>query len=197
MGWNDGTEKELFTLRELERKFSLSGIQKGGARFDYEKAKWINHKKINLLETKELVDLDYVKEELKKYSSKNHQGLVSLVKERLFTLNDLSKELAFVKKPHTYDIKVIDKLKNKNPVSILNKIKEEIKKQNKTEEFRENLKIWAKENSLPFGSIMQSFRVALVGKLSGPDLFEICSLLGKEVSLKRVNDLIDYINIKK
>jgi glutamyl-tRNA synthetase len=197
LGWNDGTEKELFTLRELERKFSLSGIQKGGARFDYEKAKWINHKKINLLETKELVDLDYVKKELKKYSSKNHQGLVSLVKERLFTLNDLSKELAFVKKPHTYDIKVIDKLKNKNPVSILNKIKEEIKKQNKTEEFRENLKIWAKENSLPFGSIMQSFRVALVGKLSGPDLFEICSLLGKEVSLKRVNDLIDYINIKK
>jgi glutamyl-tRNA synthetase len=55
---------------------------------------------------------------------------------------------------------------------------------------------WAKEESIPMGALMQSFRIALVGQLSGPDLFEICNVLGKEVSLIRIENLIQHINLK-
>ena len=72
--------------------------------------------------------------------------------------------------------------------------KEEIKKDNS--QLKESLLAWAKENSFPIGTLMQCFRLALVGKLTGPDLFEICNLLGKELSLKRIDDLIKYINLK-
>ena len=61
---------------------------------------------------------------------------------------------------------------------------------------KENLMTWAKENDVPVGAVMQSFRLALVGKLTGPDLFQICNLLGKELSLKRIETLIQFINLK-
>ena len=88
----------------------------------------------------------------------------------------------------------LEKLKDKGPISVLNKIKEEVEKDN--EQLKESLMAWAKENSVPIGTLMQCFRLALVGKLTGPDLFEICNLLGKELSLKRIDDLIKYINLK-
>jgi glutamyl-tRNA synthetase len=116
------------------------------------------------------------------------------VKERLFSLNDLRGELSFIQSPYAYDEKVLEKLKDKGPISVLNKIKEEVEKDN--EQLKESLMAWAKENSVPIGTLMQCFRLALVGKLTGPDLFEICNLLGKELSLKRIDDLIKYINLK-
>jgi glutamyl-tRNA synthetase len=121
-------------------------------------------------------------------------ALFNLVKERLFSLNDLRGELSFIQSPYAYDEKVLEKLKDKGPISVLNKIKEEVEKDN--EQLKESLMAWAKENSVPIGTLMQCFRLALVGKLTGPDLFEICNLLGKELSLKRIDDLIKYINLK-
>ena len=194
LGWNDGTKNELFTLEELESKFSVSGIQKGGARFDYEKARWVNHQKITQANTDDLIQMDTVKKMLSDFPKKNHLSLFNLVKERLFSLNDLRGELSFIQSPYAYDEKVLEKLKDKGPISVLNKIKEEVEKDN--EQLKESLMAWAKENSIPIGALMQCFRLALVGKLTGPDLFEICNLLGKELSLKRIDDLIKYINLK-
>ena len=70
LGWNDGTENELFTLEELESKFSVSGIQKGGARFDYEKARWVNHQKITQANTDDLIQMDTVKKMLSDFPKK-------------------------------------------------------------------------------------------------------------------------------
>ena len=90
LGWNDGTENELFTLKELESKFSVEGVQKGGARFDYEKAKWVNHQKITQADTQELLEFKSVKENLTDHPSEKHALLVDLVKERLYKIGRAS-----------------------------------------------------------------------------------------------------------
>jgi glutamyl-tRNA synthetase len=194
LGWNDGTENELFTLRELESKFSVDGVQKGGARFDYEKAKWVNHQKITQTDTQELLEFKSVKENLMDHPAEKHALLVDLVKERLYTMNDLKSELTFIHSPFPYDEKVLEKLKGKDPIRILSKIKEELERSPRLS--KEDLMAWAKENGVPVGALMQSFRLALVGKLTGPDLFQICNLLGKDLSLMRINNLIEFINLK-
>jgi glutamyl-tRNA synthetase len=194
LGWNDGTENELFTLKELESKFSVEGVQKGGARFDYEKAKWVNHQKITQADTQELLEFKSVKENLTDHPSEKHALLVDLVKERLYTMNDLKSELTFIHHPFPYDEKVLEKLKGKDPIRILSKIKEELETSPRLS--KEDLMAWAKENGVPVGALMQSFRLALVGKLTGPDLFQICNLLGKDLSLMRINNLIEFINLK-
>ena len=194
LGWNDGTENELFTLRELESKFSVDGVQKGGARFDYEKAKWVNHQKITQTDTQELLEFKSVKENLMDHPTEKHALLVDLVKERLYTMNDLKSELTFIHSPFPYDEKVLEKLKGKDPIRILSKIKEELERSPRLS--KEDLMAWAKENGVPVGALMQSFRLALVGKLTGPDLFQICNLLGKDLSLMRINNLIEFINLK-
>ncbi|MDA9893508.1 hypothetical protein N9D50_05945, partial [Flavobacteriaceae bacterium] len=194
LGWNDGTENEFFSLKDLETRFSVTGIQKGGARFDYEKARWVNHHKIVEMNTEELTSQGQIAKLLENYPKEQHQPLVNLVKERLYTLKDLVEEIAFVEKTYPYDEKVLNKLKDKNPIVILNKIKETIEKE--LPNLKESLMNWAKEESIPMGTLMQSFRIALVGQLSGPDLFEICNVLGKEVSLIRIENLIQHINLK-
>ena len=63
-------------------------------------------------------------------------------------------------------------------------------------DLKERLMTWSKENEIPVGILMQSLRMALVGKLTGPDLFEICKVLGKDVTLKRIDQAISYFNLK-
>ena len=154
----------------------------------------MNHHKIVEMNTEELTTQGQIAKLLENYPKEQHQPLVNLVKERLYTLKDLKEEIAFVEKTYPYDEKVLNKLKDKNPIVILNKIKETIEKE--TPNLKESLMNWAKEESIPMGALMQSFRIALVGQLSGPDLFEICNVLGKEVSLIRIENLIQHINLK-
>ena len=106
-------------------------------------------------------------------------------------------ELAFIKNPCPYDEKVIDQIENKNPKTVLEQIKKTLIKEDDVDLFKEQMISWSKRNDVSMGLLMQSFRLALVGKLSGPNIFEICAVLGKEVSLKRINDLIKHLNIKQ
>lgn len=197
LGWNEGTEKELYSLKELEEAFSVEGIQKGGARFDYEKACWTNHQKLINLSAKEIYSLKSVKEILVPFKKEKHVELIALVQERLKTLNDLREELAFVQKTFPYDDKVLKKLMDKNPITILENIKKTISEGENDDSIRGKIMAWSKENNIPMGELMQSFRLALVGRLSGPDIFKICSVLGKGLTLKRIEGLIDYIKLKK
>jgi glutamyl-tRNA synthetase len=193
LGWNDGTENEIFTLSELEKKFSISGIQKGGARFDYEKAKWLNHKYISNIKTRDLVNKNIIKHELDGYPNEKQEEIVELVKQRLYTLNDFKKEVSFLKDPKSFDEKVVEKLKVKNPLPILNKIHFLVKDNHEGFNIKTFLFEWAKSENIPLGHIMQSLRLCLIGDLTGPDLFAVCSILGKDVILKRVKKFINHI----
>jgi glutamyl-tRNA synthetase len=102
-----------------------------------------------------------------------------------------------VQKTFPYDDKVLKKLMDKNPITILENIKKTISEGENDDSIRGKIMAWSKENNIPMGELMQSFRLALVGRLSGPDIFKICSVLGKGLTLKRIEGLIDYIKLKK
>ena len=123
-----------------------------------------------------------------------HLDILSLFQERLYTLDDLKEETAFLKAPYPYDEKSVGKLQNKNPQIVLEQIAALLGTQKEGESIKEPLFQWAKENEISLGVVMQSFRLSLVGKLTGPDLFAICTLLGKDVSLKRVHDFINHLS---
>jgi glutamyl-tRNA synthetase len=183
-------------MAELEKLFNLEGIQKGGARFDYEKAKWVNHQHLQLLEAKTLVQEAAVQEQLIGIDPNKHIDLIKLLKERLFTINDLKEEVHWVKAPFPMDEKIASKLSSKNPQNLLKEISNNIETMEELSDLKERIMTWSKENEIPVGILMQSLRMALVGKLTGPDLFEICKVLGKDVTLKRIDQAISYFNLK-
>jgi len=194
LGWNDGSENERFNLKSLEEAFDVSGVQKGGARFDYEKARSVNHQVLNDIPSEKLIENELVRELLVKFPEEQGLDILNLVKDRLYTLLDLKEETAFLLHPYPYDEKSLSKLKEKNPVDALNKIIELLEKKEPGNSIKEELFTWAKEENVSLGIVMQSLRLSLVGRLTGPDLFEICALLGKNVSLKRVKDFFNHLN---
>jgi glutamyl-tRNA synthetase len=194
LGWNNGDDEELYTMEDLILLFSVNGVQKGGARFDYEKARWINHQYILKKSSEELCTMTFVKKQLAHFDEDKHLSILNLIKERLYTLADIEKEIKFLEATYPYDKKVFDKLIKNDPLRIAKQIKEYLSNGLSGNELKNSLMDWAKANKIKLGFVMQSFRLAMVGKLTGPDLFEICKVLGKEVSLKRINLFIDHIN---
>jgi glutamyl-tRNA synthetase len=194
LGWNNGDDEELYTMEDLILLFSVNGVQKGGARFDYEKARWINHQYILKKSSEELCTMTFVKKQLAHFDEDKHLSILNLIKERLYTLADIEKEIQFLEATYPYDKKVFDKLIKNDPLRIAKQIKEYLSNGLSGNELKNSLMDWAKANKIKLGFVMQSFRLAMVGKLTGPDLFEICKVLGKEVSLKRINLFIDHIN---
>ena len=196
LGWNSGTNQEIFKIDELIDSFSVDGIQKGGARFDYEKAKWTNHQHLIKLSAEKLSNLPSIKAQLKEVETSKHKELIKLLKDRLFTLNDLKSEIGWVNKIVQYDEKIVTKLKSKSPALILKGISNVIGNNTVLDNHKDLLIHWAKENEINFGLMMQCFRIALVGKLTGPDIFSICNILGKNVTLERLNCAISFFEPK-
>ena len=196
LGWNSGTEQEVFSLKELETDFSVQGIQKGGARFDYEKAKWINHKHLSAMEATDIYHFDLIKKQLQGIDSLKHLSLLELLKERLFTLNDLAQEIEWMREPQNYDEKIVQKLLSKGALEVMEGMLDIVKEVSELSDLKEALMPWAKKHGINTGVMMQSLRVALVGKLAGPDIFEICSILGKDVTLNRIAIAISFFNSK-
>ncbi len=194
LGWNDGSENERFSLKDLEEAFDVSGVQKGGARFDYEKARSVNHQILIDTPSELLIENELVKRLLVEFPKEQWLDLLSLVKERLYTLMDLKEETTFLLRPHPYDEKSLLKIRGEKTVTALKKIIALLEKNDSGKSIKEELFSWAKEKEIPLGIVMQSFRLSLVGRLTGPDLFEICALLGKNVSLKRVKDFLNHLN---
>ena len=133
-------------------------------------------------------------EVLNDFEEEKQLQIINLFKERLYTINDLEEEIAFLRNPHPYDEKSVAKIQNKKTLMVLRQIALLLENQKEGETIKNDLFQWAKDNDVPLGLVMQSFRLSLVGKLTGPDLFEICTLLGKNVSLKRVQNFIQYLS---
>ena len=97
-------------------------VQKGGARFDYEKACWINQQHISKSDEKTLMEHKIVKEKLEKVDDKKRIYILNVVKNRLKTLNDLKNEIKFLDDPQEYDKKSVQKLMDKGPLKIMDQI---------------------------------------------------------------------------
>lgn len=188
LGWNPGTEKEVFSLKELIRKFSLTRVQKGGAKFDYTKAKWLNQKHLSLMTFDEF-DLIYPEKvnQLKTNFPKHHKEIYHEIRNRITLSNDLENELkVFFGPPDIYDNKFLNRQgENHNLIEVLSEIEESIRT-NGVDNLKENLYKISKLKNIKFSLIMQLLRICFVGNMSGPDLFFMARVLTKTLSLNRV-----------
>lgn len=197
LGWNDGTEKELFSLEELAATFDLKRVHKSGAKFDPEKNKWFNHQYLIHKSDEELAKqfLPIVAEQTGKIEAIEINKLtkiVSLIKERAHFVNEFW-ELSnfFFEEPTTYDEKASKNWKEETPQLMKNLIEV----LNEIDDFTSNtietiVKEWMTTNEIGMGKIMQPFRLSLVGALKGPHLFDIVEIIGKEETIKRIKKAV-------
>ena len=197
LGWNPGNDKEIFNLKELVKKFSVKGLQKGSAKFDFEKAKWTNQQHLSKMNFYEF-DKIFAKNtaSLKKIYPTKTEEIYNLIKERIKTGEDFEKEIKFLlSEPVSYNQNVLNKLSKNNLSLIIDKIESIIEKTG-LENLKEKLMLWGKSEKINFGSIMQLLRLAIVGELAGPDIINASKVLGKSLTLERLKNIKTYIKNK-
>ncbi|MBK5214010.1 MAG: glutamate--tRNA ligase [Flavobacteriaceae bacterium] len=211
LGWNPGTEQEIFSLNELVEAFELERVHKAGAKFDPEKTKWFQHQYLQMVDDAELASQFSKFLKMKNISTEpvlsGAEGLnltlvVSLLKERATFVIDLWEQGSFFfEAPKTYDVKASEKaFKPETPellqkvVSILNASDLSAEAEDfSVENLSEKVKGWITSENIGFGKVMMPLRLALVGEMKGPDVFDILSILGKEESISRIEKAINFI----
>ncbi len=190
LGWSLG-EKEIMTLKEMGRAFEVKAIQKGGARFDYEKAKWVNQQHLSSFGEAKLIETcPHYFEELKEAVGDKLIDAVGLIKERLVLLNDVVAESdCFINDPVEYDTKSIKRIAKIDLAKVGTLLKKGIH-ENEISELKDFMQKCGEENEIGMGAFMQVLRVAVVGSLSGPNLIPLLTILGKDVTLRRLERLI-------
>lgn len=202
LGWNPGTEQELFSLEELIETFSLERVNKSGARFDPEKTKWYNHQYLQKKSSVTLAELflPIVGENLDANSAQPEtsyiQSVISLIKERADFVSDLwGLGSYFFKSPTTYDEKAVKKQWKEDTPKLMQKVLEILES---TQDFSSsvveaNVKQWITDNELSFGKVMGPLRLIIVGEMKGPHIFDILTLIGKKESVARMQKALDML----
>ncbi|MGD0583219.1 MAG: glutamate--tRNA ligase [Bacteroidales bacterium] len=191
LGWNPGTEQEIFTMEELIESFSIERVHKAGSRFDPEKARWFNHQYLLKRSNTELAM--QFRENLRAkgfhYDISELEVLIGLVKERVSFVQDLWAETDFFFiAPENYDQEVIKKRwKEETPV-MLGELRDVL---SGIEDFTASVteavvKAWISEKSYNTGNIMNALRLVVVGASRGPHIFDIIGWLGKENTITRI-----------
>lgn len=198
LGWNDGTEQELFTKQELIDRFSMDRVHKGGAKFDYEKAKWFNHEWIKKSSA------EYLAGELKKildkhdieYPSEKLGNICTLIKDRCTFLPDLwENSYFFFQPPADVDLDSIKPKWNENKKNFFAEV---IRMFNAFDhwtaiELETRFKELAAKMNLKAGEVLLPLRIMLVGKKIGPGVFEIAEITGKDETIKRIQFVLNLL----
>ena len=195
LGWNPGTEQEIFSLEELINTFDLGKVHKAGARFDPDKTKWFNHHYMQ-----QQLDLDLAKQfkaiqpELNEVDVNYIALVVGLIKERATFIQefwDLSH--FFFTAPTAYDEKAAKKAWKDDTDTLMNELVSIILKTeaDSAETLRTAIKDWITFKEIGFGKVMMPLRLALVGALQGPDVFDIMFMIGKDETIKRIEIAIN------
>ena len=190
LGWNPGTEQEMFNLEELVAAFDLDKIGKSGARFDFDKAKWFNQQYISQLSYDAFADMvaPSVQEAGFDVSREKLLALAPLMRERLNTANELPTTGAYLfTSPNAFDDKQAEKRLKKadlDQLAHVGAILEGVSSWN-AEQAGTQLKSWANEHEVKLGILLPLYRIALTGGMSGPDVFELGEVLGKEETIQR------------
>ena len=195
LGWNPGNNKEVFSIQELIKEFSLERVGKSGARYDYQKTKWFNQQHLRLKNNKEILQKVNFPEDSKK-SQEYLLRVIDLVKERCVFFEDIIKESKYLfNAPQNYDKSAIDKKWNKESVSHLISLKSEFSLC--TDFTRNNLEYLFKEyldsSQVGFGKVMPVLRISITGKMQGPSMFSVMELLGLKEVLIRIDRAIETL----
>ncbi|WP_152267756.1 glutamate--tRNA ligase [Agriterribacter humi] len=199
LGWNDGTEQEIFSKTELIEKFSIERVHSGGAKFDYEKAKWFNHEWIKklqvssyglqvkeLLENKGIVITDQAR----------FIQVLELVKERCHLLTDFAEQGAFFfKAPEKYDVDAVKpKWNEAKQVFFAELIRNfELNSNWNAHDLETGFKEMAAAHQIKPGELLLPLRIMLVGGKFGPHVFDIAEILGKEETVVRVKHFLGLL----
>ena len=199
LGWNPGTEQEIFRLDELIQAFDISKVVKSGAKFDVEKTKWFQHQYLIKKSDEELAKLFIpVLQEKEIESDLNYiTKVISLIKERATFVSDFwDLSNFFFEGPTEYDAKAAKKNWKEGTNELMQELIDILSKiDDFTSQNIENIvKEWIMAKEIGFGKIMQPFRLSLVGALKGPHLFDIAAIIGKEDTIQRINKAIKKLS---
>ena len=203
LGWNPGTEQELFSLKELVDAFDISKVGKSGAKFDVEKTKWFQHQYLTKTTDAEITELfipilehhlgsSFDKELDVSYISE----VVGLIKERATFVEDLwGLGSFFFVAPETYDPKATKKNWKEGTSALMNELCSVIENVSdySSQTIETTIKEWITSKEIGFGKVMQPLRLSLVGALKGPHLFDIAFLIGREETVNRIRTAIEKL----
>ncbi len=195
LGWNPGTQQEIFTLAELCEAFSLERVSKSGAKFDPEKTKWFNQQYLRAKDNAELA-LEYLPELTAKGYNPDMETLAricGMAKERsTFSSDFWENSWFFFKAPDTYDETTVQKKWNAEAAGLLKELATRFEAI--TEFTHDNIhtafNTFLEEKGLKIGAMLPLFRLSVTGLGQGPGMFDVAEILGKEETLARVNHAI-------
>ncbi|WP_452219103.1 glutamate--tRNA ligase [Lacinutrix undariae] len=197
LGWNPGTEQEIFNLEELIAAFDLAKVNKSGARFDPDKIKWFNHHYMQDQHNDDLAaTFKASREELADIDVDFISLAVGLIKERATFVSDFwDLTHFFFVTPETYDEKASKKALKEGTKELMEQLVAIISpiEDFEVETLQTEIKGWITKNEISFGKIMMPLRLALVGALQGPDVFDIMYMIGKNETIKRIEKITETL----
>ena len=199
LGWNDGTDTEIFTIEQLIAAFSMDRVHKGGAKFDYEKAKWFNHewiKKLSVDQLQLLVREQFIGNGIEVNDSNKLHKVIELVKDRCTLLNDFVQQGSFFfNSPSQFDTASIkpkwDAVKNMFFIELAKAYESSIVWE--SSDLEKELKELAAAHQLKPGELMLPLRIMLVGGKFGPGVFDIAAVIGKEATVERIRTVLGLL----
>ncbi len=199
LGWNEGTEKEIYTLQELVDAFDMSRVHKGGAKFDYDKAKWFNQEWIKKTPASELAPA--VSDLLHKAGISVNQDvflftIIDLVKDRCVLMPDFIQQAGyFYVQPSAPDMDSIKSKWSDNKATFFKEYTQELNGLNEWnfENIENVFKHLAEKTGIKPGELQLPFRIMLVGGKFGPAVFRIAELLGKKETIARIQSVMNNV----
>lgn len=200
LGWNPGTEQEIFSMDQLVEAFSLERVGKSGSKFDPNKARWFNHQYLLTKSDEEIAQLFnlVLLDKGVRADAEKVVKLVSLVKDRVNFVHELWEQSSFFFfAPEQYDAKTIEKKWKSDSGDILQQAAQAIAAEDdfSAPNLDQALHTFMEQQQVPAGKLMIALRLALVGAAMGPDLKEIMAFLGKEEVLARIALAVEKIRI--
>ncbi len=192
LGWNDGTDQEIFSLDELIEKFSIDRVSHAGAKFDYEKAKWYNAewiKKVDSERLKSLLIEQMKQQDIQLENNAYLSQVIDLVKDRLVLLKDFWEQASFFfQAPEVYDLEAVKPKWTAEKAAFYANMMQEFRGLSDWEsaDLEARFKAAAESAGIKVGELMLPFRVMLVGGKFGPAVFDIAALIGQAETINRI-----------
>lgn len=197
LGWNPGTQQELFSMDELIQTFKLERVGKSGSKFDADKTRWYNQQYLRMKSDDELVKLliPHLERAGIVYSTEKLPVFVSLMKERAVFVEDMLEGRYLFERPASYDEQTISKKWKENSGHIISEITSLFEDSDFTaDQLNELFTTYLKEREIGMGAVLPLLRVLVSGKGAGPSLFDIMAFLGKAESIKRLRDGVQTLS---
>ena len=199
LGWNPGTEQELFTLDELVEAFDISRCSKSGAKFDYQKGIWFNHEYILKKSDEEIAQLfapivanNGIDESMERITE-----VVHMMKDRVSFVHELWPLCSFFFiPPVAYDEKTVKKRWKEDSPQVMAELASLLEGLDdfSLEHQEQVVHAWIEQKGYKLGNVMNAWRLTLVGEGKGPGMFDISAFLGKEETIRRMRRAVEVLN---